>query len=252
MRCQLKIGSRNFQLIPLKFESLNLGLKQEFSMNSILPSPPGLKSSLVFDIGLSVFLPLAVLFVCYRLRRDFHMAELLELISFGFKRPATGPFSLGRAHQSFAQYAKMSTGELSAMRASYGSLGRAHKRLGNKIRYPVKLDTLQYAININATVSDGIVNLAAKEFGLGNTLVNGAVSSANGDLGRVREAFRHYVRDWSTEGAKERDKIFAPILSVLKSVDPINRSDTSVLLPGCGLGRLAWEISDLGIFPAFA
>src|SRR6266550_7679225 len=218
----------------------------------MLPSPPGVESSSVFDIGLSIFLPLAVLFVCYRLRRDFHMAELRELISSGFKRPAThGPFSLGRAHQSFAQYVKMSTGELSAMRASYGSLGRAHKRLGNKIRYPVKLDTLQYAISINATVANGIVNLAAKESGFGSTFVNCAVSSANGDLGTVRAAFRHYVRDWSAEGAKERDKIFAPILSVLKSVDPTNRSDMSVLVPGCGLGRLAWEISDLGIFPTF-
>ena len=74
--------------------------------------------------------------------------------------------------------------------------------------------------------------------------MDGAVSSAKCDLGRIREAFRHYVR---TEGAKERENIFAPILNSLKSVDPDTRSDTSVLVPGCGLGRLAWEICDLGI-----
>ena len=222
-------------------------------MNSIFPSPPGSKPDSFFDIALLVLFPLAVLFVYYRLCQDFHMAGLLELISFGFKAPAAhGPFSLGRAHQSYAQYVKMSAGDLSAMRASYGSLGRAHKRLGNKIGYPVKLDSLQYVTNINAVVADGIVNLAAEDFGLGRTFVDGAVSSAQGDLGRVREAFRHYVRDWSMEGAKERETTFAPILSVLNSVDPDTRSNMSVLVPGCGLGRLAWEISNLGIFPAYS
>ena len=58
-------------------------------MNSIFPSSQGLKPASVFNIGLSVLLPLATLFVCYRLGRDFHVAELLELISFGFKAPAT-------------------------------------------------------------------------------------------------------------------------------------------------------------------
>ena len=217
-------------------------------MNSIFPSSQGLKPDSVFDISLSVLLPLAVLFVCYRLSRDFHMTGLLELISFGFKAPTTHePFSLGRAYQSYAQYVKMSAGDLYAMRASYGSLGRAHKRLGNKIGYPAKLDSLQYVTSINAAVADGIVNLAAKDFGLGHAFVDGAVSSAKGDLGRVREAFRHYVRDWSTEGGKERETIFAPILNILKSVDPDTRPDISVLVPGCGLGRLAWEISDLGM-----
>ena len=75
---------------------------------------------------------------------------LLELISFGFKAPATHePFLLGRAYQSYAQYVKMSAGDLYAMRASYGFPGRAHKRLGNKIGYPAKLDSLQYVATTN-------------------------------------------------------------------------------------------------------
>ncbi|KAK2463059.1 hypothetical protein APHAL10511_004714 [Amanita phalloides] len=131
------------------------------------------------------------------------------------------------------------------MRASYASLGRAHKRLGYKIGYPAKLDRLQYTTDLNATVANGIAELTAKEFGLSSGICDD-VSPAKGDLGRARESIRHYVRDWSTEGAKEREKIFGPIIDLLKTVDPPKRQNTSVLVPGCGLGRLAWEISELG------
>jgi hypothetical protein len=72
--------------------------------------------------------------------------------------------------------------------ATYNPLGRAHKRLGNKIGYPTKLKGLQYVADINATITEGI---AAKEFSLGETY------SDHGDIGRVRESLKHCVRDWS-------------------------------------------------------
>ena len=72
------------------------------------------------------------------------------------------------------------------------------------------------------------------------------MSYAQADLGRVQESLKHYVRDWSEEGAKERGRIFEPILRVLRDVPVDDRRKLKVLVPGSGLGRLAWEISELG------
>jgi len=62
----------------------------------------------------------------------------------------------------------------------------------------------------------------------------------------VRETLKHFVRDWSEEGKEEREKIFQPIFDVLKEVGEDQRGSMKVLIPGCGLGRLAWEVSQLG------
>jgi len=65
------------------------------------------------------------------------------------------------------------------------------------------------------------------------------------DPGRVKEALKHFIRDWSVEGREERDRLFSPILAVLRA-DMRAREDLKVLVPGAGLGRLAWEIANLG------
>ncbi|KAG6810933.1 hypothetical protein H0H93_014665, partial [Arthromyces matolae] len=106
--------------------------------------------------------------------------------------------------------------------------------------YSEKLSRLQVVTDINAVIAEGIAELAATEFGLSEA------ESGNEDIGRVRESLKHFVRDWSTEGAIEREKIFRPILDVLITVEEGERSRKRVLVPGSGLGRLAWEISQLG------
>lgn len=207
---------------------------------------PSSSLSSVFDLILFALFPLAILLAFFRLARDGQWSQLRDLC-FGFSTP--DPFSLTRAYLAYAQYAKLSANELCAMRASYASLGRAHKRLGNKIGYAAKLDRLKYVTDLNSTITDGIVEMAEREYNLlgGASAKGGAAAVNNGDLARVREALRHFVRDWSAEGAGERETTFAPILEVLKAIPPSERAKMSVLVPGCGLGRLAWEISELGL-----
>ncbi|XP_076886198.1 uncharacterized protein LOC143535985 [Bidens hawaiensis] len=68
------------------------------------------------------------------------------------------------------------------------------------------------------------------------------------DVDKVRCVIRNIVRDWATEGQKERDQCYKPILEELARHFP-NRSKESpptCLVPGAGLGRLALEISCLG------
>lgn len=198
-------------------------------------------TSLTLDLLLPCLFPLVVLFICIRLFPSLTWGDLRDLLSLRSKTHAAGPFSLPRASNSYAQYSWLAGRELSRMRASFSTLGRAHRRLGYNIGYREKLDNLKGAIEVNARISTAIAKLARQEFGLGDDVGN---DLGAGDLGRVRESMKHFVRDWSEEGKEERDKMFAPILDVLASVE--QKGDKKVLVPGSGLGRLAWEISQLG------
>ncbi|KAG9129263.1 hypothetical protein Leryth_006474 [Lithospermum erythrorhizon] len=69
------------------------------------------------------------------------------------------------------------------------------------------------------------------------------------DVDKVRCVIRNIVRDWASEGQRERDQCYKPILEELDRLFP-NRTKSSIppacLVPGAGLGRLALEISCLG------
>ncbi|ORX41215.1 N2227-like protein-domain-containing protein [Kockovaella imperatae] len=72
---------------------------------------------------------------------------------------------------------------------------------------------------------------------------------------KVRSTLRSFVRDWSKEGKTERETCYVPILEALERLCPLDkngesshrpRSHIRVLVPGCGLGRLAMEIAAAG------
>jgi carnosine N-methyltransferase len=65
---------------------------------------------------------------------------------------------------------------------------------------------------------------------------------------KVRSTLRSFVRDWSDAGAPERDACYKPCLEVLERQWPekSERSGKKVLIPGCGLGRLAMEVAAKG------
>ncbi|KAL7275973.1 hypothetical protein RUND412_001042 [Rhizina undulata] len=68
------------------------------------------------------------------------------------------------------------------------------------------------------------------------------------DQTSVIQALKHFVRDWSSEGANEREAIFPQILTTLENLYPKcgERKGVRVLVPGAGLGRLSYEIADMG------
>ncbi|KAJ2739524.1 hypothetical protein GGI20_006096 [Coemansia sp. BCRC 34301] len=55
-----------------------------------------------------------------------------------------------------------------------------------------------------------------------------------------------FVRDWSSDGAEERRLTYGPLIAALEDefsgVSPKTRGDIRVLVPGAGLGRLAYDI----------
>ncbi|ETO16293.1 hypothetical protein RFI_21059, partial [Reticulomyxa filosa] len=66
----------------------------------------------------------------------------------------------------------------------------------------------------------------------------------------VRSTLKQLCRDWSHEGTKERKQSYGPILDALTTLYSHlsfeERANIRVLNPGCGLGRLPWEIAKLG------
>jgi hypothetical protein len=205
-------------------------------------------SWLASDILVSSILPLLILVIGIRLLPSFSLRDLHDLLTLSeSNRSNPYPhFSLPRAAQTYSRYAELAKTDIARMRVKYATLGRAHRRIGTKIGYAKKLDRLEEVTGKNTAVTSAIARLAKEDFPI--ELGGVRVANSTGDLGRVREALKHFVRDWSEEGKEERERIFAPILDVLGSVGGDERRDKKVLVPGSGLGRLAWEISQLGVY----
>ncbi|KAF7294082.1 N2227 domain-containing protein [Mycena kentingensis (nom. inval.)] len=194
------------------------------------------------DVWLALLLPMALALVGWRLPRSW--ASIVEIFSLRSLDPNDSPpFSLPRARNAFARYRQLSSIEATQLHVAYQTVSRAHKRMGYELGYPAKFKRQAEVIDANGRVTDAIARLAESD----DLTPRGGTSS---DLMRVKEALKHFIRDWSAEGLSERDKIFSPILEVLRRDD--DRSGKRVLVPGAGLGRLAWEISELGFLETSA
>lgn len=62
---------------------------------------------------------------------------------------------------------------------------------------------------------------------------------------KIKTLLKQINREWAIEGHAEREQSFAPILDEIKILYP-NSKGINVLVPGCGLGRLPFEIAKLG------
>jgi len=71
--------------------------------------------------------------------------------------------------------------------------------------------------------------------------------ATSNDLEKARSTIRQFYRDWSEEGAVEREACYGPITSALQA-ECTKRSGApmTVLVPGAGLGRLVFELCCLG------
>lgn len=64
----------------------------------------------------------------------------------------------------------------------------------------------------------------------------------------VSQALKHYVRDWTEEGASERNGPFSCLIKTLEGFFPERDGAAPIkaLVPGSGLGRLGHDIARLG------
>ncbi|KAJ8036238.1 Carnosine N-methyltransferase [Holothuria leucospilota] len=81
------------------------------------------------------------------------------------------------------------------------------------------------------------------------TSTNGHEQVTGFDMEKVKTTLKQFVRDWSSEGKAERDACYSPIIREIEELFPrteIDPDSVAVLVPGAGLGRLAFEIARKG------
>jgi len=129
-------------------------------------------------------------------------------------------------------------------------LPQAHQSLLNDpaISFLDNLSTIDDAIDDNADIADGILQLALETFGLPDQPEKGSHMNWHAtarplDLNKAHSTIRQFWRDWSKEGFEAEvkpmlDLILRDLASNLRSA----AGQTRVLLPGAGLGRLLFEL----------
>ncbi|GAB7344192.1 hypothetical protein MBLNU457_2083t1 [Dothideomycetes sp. NU457] len=106
------------------------------------------------------------------------------------------------------------------------------------------------AIDKNADIADSVLAVALDTYGIDPNADDWKGAATPADMDKVRSTIRQLFRDWSAEGAEERRVTFEPMLAALNrasaSLPPSKRCRLNVLVPGAGLGRLAFEVCRSG------
>ncbi|XP_034241839.1 carnosine N-methyltransferase [Thrips palmi] len=159
-----------------------------------------------------------------------------------------------RIECAFKYYKKHSLARISKTEAFMSSLPERHQEMLEK--YKQHLGTIRQCIEKNEKIINLIirdvnwmfVNIHPDNADDLDSNINHS-SNVSNDLERVQTTLKQLVRDWSSEGAKERMMCYQPIIDELLRTFPQNLCDPAnikVLVPGAGLGRLAFEIARNG------
>lgn len=142
-------------------------------------------------------------------------------------------------------------------RQAFYALPRAHWELlaSPPINYLDTLIAVDEAIDQNAALSEAILSTALPSFNIPYPSSNfnpndkspddfrGTATSS--DLEKARSTLRQMYRDWSSEGAVERQASYGPVIRALQDEKarstPLKRN-MRVLVPGAGLGRLVFDL----------
>lgn len=115
--------------------------------------------------------------------------------------------------------------------------------------YPAKLDQIVSLLSVNQRFFDEVVAAAVPRDEEDVPIWKEGGWPTDRDLENMRSTLRQLVRDWSREGVSERENCYRPILEAAAREFPVESCDRTaikVLVPGAGLGRLAWELTRLG------
>ncbi|APA10630.1 hypothetical protein SS1G_12537 [Sclerotinia sclerotiorum 1980 UF-70] len=165
---------------------------------------------------------------------------------------------LHQALDSFYHYQKTAHYNTTHLRRqAFYALPRAHWELlaSPPINYLDTLIAVDDAIDHNAELSEAILTAALSSFNLSypSSTLNSDTKSPDdfrgtatpGDLEKARSTLRQMYRDWSSEGAAERNASYGPVMQALQveraRSSPLNHN-MRVLVPGAGLGRLVFDL----------
>lgn len=187
---------------------------------------------------------------------------------------------------SFEGYLRFSLASNNLRRRSYNVLPRSQRALLNSLGpslplpdgvessstavaqqgFKARLDEIDDRIRRNAAFLEDVLSGARGLMGVEDVESSTGSSNSNGkdsththahtqnekpkDVEKVRSTLKQLIRDWSSSGSTERTHAYGPILNAIESLYssiPIpSRASIKILTPGCGLGRLPWEIAMRG------
>ncbi|KAI7859077.1 N2227-like protein-domain-containing protein [Circinella umbellata] len=158
---------------------------------------------------------------------------------------------------AFTYYKAHSRNRNHRRRRDFLALPEHHKRLIPDVLE--KIDKVEHCIEKNMIMLRDIVKCAGMFMGIDPRVLVAEGSQIQGDkppvtpmdMDKVRSTLKQFVRDWSDEGKAERDATYGPILEALENiygdVEVKDRGNIRILVPGAGLGRLAYDIASKGI-----
>ncbi|KAI4467030.1 hypothetical protein MML48_2g00007105 [Holotrichia oblita] len=154
--------------------------------------------------------------------------------------------------QTFESYRKQSLLAVEYREKCLGLLPDQHQKW--LMKYQQDLDGFKRCIDRNADYIPIVMKHANNIFE--NVYSNENTSHSETNVGtlsegvdKVQSVFKQLMRDWSSLGAMERQQCYDPIIDEIELEFPSNeckRSNIFVLVPGAGLGRLAFEIASRG------
>lgn len=132
-----------------------------------------------------------------------------------------------------------------------------HQEMLSKFGFTANLEKISKCVTVNQSILDGICADATEMFE--NAAYDFHDLTPQGDkqqrtmtkpmdIEKVQSTLKLIVRDWSEDGADERETCYKPILDELVELFPTRplRTKKKVLLPGAGMGRLAYDVANLG------
>ncbi|KAI9372419.1 N2227-like protein-domain-containing protein [Aspergillus egyptiacus] len=162
------------------------------------------------------------------------------------------------AFDSFRQYRR--TAHLNTThrrRQAFYALPSAHWQMLAEPPFSIldNFNKVDDCIDVNADIADAILSAGLSSFGLPaspdrtDPTQNWHGVATPSDVNKAHSTIRQFYRDWSTEGASEREVCYTPVLEALDKEFPDRFDDEGpirVLVPGAGLGRLVFEICRAG------
>lgn len=109
------------------------------------------------------------------------------------------------------------------------------------------MESVDDAIDQNAELSIAILQAGLSSFGIETGTKEWHGKATSSDLEKARSTLRQFFRDWSDEGASEREACNGPVIRTLQEEQSV-RPDAPmrVLVPGAGLGRLVFDLCSFG------
>ncbi|KAI8993126.1 N2227-like protein-domain-containing protein [Pilobolus umbonatus] len=169
-------------------------------------------------------------------------------------------FILMKVITAFAYYGRHALNHNHRRRRDYMALSEHHKQLIPT--YLNKLSRVDQCIETNRIMLREIMKSASVFLDQDpTTIVKEGLSSMQTqgnkkppvsamDMDKVRSTLKQFVRDWSKEGESERKVTYDPIIHELNEIykdTPLDqRGGIRILVPGAGLGRLAFDIAKSG------